>query len=294
MFQTENTTHSSTAWAFSESEVSMTRQSLNPSSHRRSLSKPMPSLFNEPDDLVLVLRVAIHHPPQPAAFLGSNPLQRLQVLLAAPGEKIEFDSLNMKTGAPPQLLPPMPPEICDFQRPPRLVQGEILSDDDGRLYERFGYRIRPLKRLCSGPRGEVLELPAEAETASRHPESPAPAEPQRSTVRQPDLKTAIPERWIKPWEFQISREEAMYDMQLAPSFRSRLAALFGNRKSWRKWQALLTGKSLDEQLWAVRPPRGRLAQPTTREWARKTLGEAGYDAKTMVAEWEIFWRRKGL
>jgi hypothetical protein len=145
--------------------------------------------------------------------------------------------------------------------------------------------------------------------SGRQPHVSAQPEPQRPTYRQLEPqqrignpinpapngpKKMIPERWIKPWEFQISREEAMYDMQLKPSFRSTVAALFGNRRSWRKWQALLAGKSLDEQLWAVRPPEGRLAQPSVREWARRTLAQAGYDENAMVAEWEIFWRRKGM
>jgi hypothetical protein len=106
---------------------------------------------------------------------------------------------------------------------------------------------------------------------------------------------------MKYWEFQISREEAIYDLQFASSrsgsptalFR-RLTGWFGHRRAWRKWQALLTGRSLDEQLWAVRPPRGRLAHPAVREWARRTLELAGYDAGMMLTEWEIFWRRKGL
>jgi hypothetical protein len=276
---------------------------------------------------------------------------------------------------------------------PRLVQGEILSDDNGRLYEKIGHHIRPLQRLFSGPRGEVLELTAEAQTEqrviepSRHaPDAEAPkpdaqaktrAEapterqptPQRSFRRPPQrpgeafsappsggkgvireplppefgaskagrqsgspegvapnyrreplppeggapnarpnfrgLKTAIPEQWIKPWEFQISREEALYDMREAASSRSALPAFirsltkwFGNRpalrEAWRKWQALLSGKSLDEQLWAVRPPRGWTTRPAVHDWARQTLEQAGYDTRMMLAEWEIFWRRKGL
>jgi len=123
--------------------------------------------------------------------------------------------------------------------------------------------------------------------------------------RNGGLKTAIQEQWIKPWEFQISREEALYDMRAARFSRGGLLAFirsltrwFGHRPAWReagrKWQALLAGKSLDEQLWDVRPPRGMIARPAVRDWALQTLERAGYDPRVMLAEWEIFWRRKGL
>jgi hypothetical protein len=374
----------------------MTKHSAN---QRRFDPRPGPSIqrFGAGNDSVRVLLVAIHRGPQPAAFLGSHPLQRLQVLLAAPGEEIEFDPLNTMARAtavaPPQLLPRMPASKANPGPRPRLVQGEILSDDNGRLYEKIGRHIRPLQRLFSGPRGEVLELPAEAQNEQRvmepspqsldaeasKPEAQAktraeaPSErqqsPQRSFRRHPQrpgeafgaphsggkrvireplppecgtsnasrqsvspegcapsyrreplppegcapnarpiargLKTAIPEQWIKPWEFQIGREEALYDMREAASPGSALPALirsmtnwFGHRRAWReawrKWQALLSGKSLDEQLWAVRPPRGWTTRQAVRDWARQTLERAGYDPRMMLVEWEIFWRRKGL
>jgi hypothetical protein len=395
--------------------------------------------FNDEADSVRVLLVAIHHALQPAAFLGSHPLQRLQVLLAAPGEEVDLEPLSAiaraTAGAARRLLPQLPVASAAGARP-RLVQGEILSDDDGRLYEKVGRRIRPLQRLFSGPRGEVLELPtdaraearaesqaearveAQAEQRAPSPQAPdadasnnetqaktrseappqRPQAPQRPFRRLPQrpresfraqhsggrgvirgpiphsggapnaarqsvppegatpnvapnagrvsvrpeggapnagrqpvppegatpnvapnagrqsppvggtqntsarcLKTTIPEQWIKPWEFQISREEALYDMRAAASSRNAPLAFirdltnrFAHGQAWRKWQALLAGKSLDEQLWAVRPPRGTIARAAVRDWARQTLEQAGYDTRVMLAEWEIFWRRKGL
>ena len=375
--------------------------------------RPRPSFhrFNAGDDSVRVLLVAIRHALQPAAFLGSHPLQRLQVLLAAPGEEVDLNPLNAMARAPagaaPQLLPQLTVAGAVGARP-RLVQGEILSDDDGRYYEKVGRRIRPLQRLFSGPRGEVLELPsearAEAEAEQREPSPQAPDADASKTEAQPKprleapprrpqpsqrpfhrppqrpreafgapfvvppsggrgvmrgplpvegatpnarrqsppeggapnaapnagrhsppeggtpnagrqsppeggtqnagarcLKTTIPEQWLKPWEFQISREEALYDMLAAASSRSAPLAFirgltdrFGHRQAWRKWQALLAGKSLDEQLWAVRPPRGLISIAAVRDWARQMLEQAGYDPRVMLAEWEIFWRRRGL
>ncbi len=375
--------------------------------------RPRPSFhrFNAGDDSVRVLLVAIRHALQPAAFLGSHPLQRLQVLLAAPGEEVDLNPLNAMArataGAAPQLLPQLTVAGAVGARP-RLVQGEILSDDDGRYYEKVGRRIRPLQRLFSGPRGEVLELPsearAEAEAEQREPSPQAPDADASKTEAQPKprleapprrpqpsqrpfhrppqrpreafgapfvvppsggrgvmrgplpvegatpnarrqsppeggapnaapnagrhsppeggtpnagrqsppeggtqnagarcLKTTIPEQWLKPWEFQISREEALYDMLADASSRSAPLAFirgltdrFGHPQAWRKWQALLAGKSLDEQLWAVRPPRGLISSAAVRDWARQMLEQAGYDPRVMLAEWEIFWRRRGL
>jgi hypothetical protein len=373
----------------------MSRHSTN-QTHFDPRRRPPSQRFDAGNNSVRVVLVAIHGGPQPAAFLGSHPLQRLQVLLAAPGEEVELDPLSAMAraiaGAPPQLLPQMPATNTGLALRPRLVQGEILSDDDGRLYEKVGRHIRPLQRLFSGPRGEVLELPAEARAERRAPSTQAPdaeaskpeaqtkspqegaprgqQSPQRLSSRPPQrpreafvappsggrgvirdplqpeggatnvsrqpvppegrtpsgapnpvrqsppegraqnasarrLKTIIPEQWIKPWEFQISREEAFYDMRAAASSRGGLLALirslrnwFGHRRAWReawrKWQALLAGKSLDEQLWAVRPPRGMIARPAVRDWALRTLGRAGYDPRVMFVEWEIYWRRKGL
>ena len=115
------------------------------------------------------------------------------------------------------------------------------------------------------------------------------------------LKKSIPERMIKPWEFRMSREEALYDMNVAKTFAGslsslarRLKALIGGGGETKKWRRPLTGKSVDEQLWAVRPPRGGVSHAAIREWARKTLEVAGYDSQAMLLEWEIFWRRKGV
>lgn len=112
-------------------------------------------------------------------------------------------------------------------------------------------------------------------------------------------RTVIPERFLRPWEFQLSREEALYDMGAAHAagpIRRMLDWLGGQatrRRQLRRWQTLLQGKTADEQLWEVRPPRGSLTHAAIREWARRMLAEAGYDSGRLLPEWEIFWRRKG-
>jgi hypothetical protein len=123
---------------------------------------------------------------------------------------------------------------------------------------------------------------AAARSASRH----LPALPKRRS---------IPERYMTPWEFHTSREEVLYDMKRGRSLLARLAGALGPWWApgvYRKWRAMLAGKSADDQLFAVRPPEGGLSCEAVREWASYTLASAGYDPDVMLTEWEIFWRRK--
>ena len=121
-------------------------------------------------------------------------------------------------------------------------------------------------------------------------------DPAAPTAR---LKDSIPNRFLKEWEFKLTREEASYEMKAEPALGSRIRRLWRRLrvlkqgKEFRKWQTLLVGRSIDEQLWAVRPPAGMLADPFVREWATKTLQHGGYDSEKMNIEWEIFWRRRG-
>ena len=123
----------------------------------------------------------------------------------------------------------------------------------------------------------------------------------KPTAQTPEaLKETIPARFIREGEFKLSREEASYDINAKPTlgslihaFSRRLGGLKA-RNEFRKWRALLAGKSTDEQLWAVHPPAGTLGDPAVREWAQQTLDRGGYDAQKMIGEWEIFWRRRGF
>jgi hypothetical protein len=114
------------------------------------------------------------------------------------------------------------------------------------------------------------------------------------------LKDSIPSRFVKEWEFKISHDEALYDMNVPLTLGKSIREIFRRlrvgkrRREFSKWQALLTGKDIDEQLWAVRPPTGLLRDSVVRDWAAKTLELGGYDSRKMMIEWEILWRRKGL
>jgi hypothetical protein len=127
------------------------------------------------------------------------------------------------------------------------------------------------------------------------------------------LRTQIPQQYLNPLQFKVSREEVLYDMQgmlgtLPPQAQALtrwiciyplrllkvfLSVLASNRRL-KKWRVMLSGKSLDQQLWTVTPPRSFSYHPTVRRWAEETLAQAGHDPKCMLVEWEIFWRRKGL
>ncbi len=129
-------------------------------------------------------------------------------------------------------------------------------------------------------------------------DAPASARPAPShEPRAPRRKRAIPERYLSPWAFSLSREQALYERGSGrwPRLRaraSRLAHPFAARAEERKWCALIAGKTPDDQLWNVPPPRAAFRTAAFRERIRQLLDSAGYDPAVMLAEWEIFWRRK--
>jgi hypothetical protein len=122
--------------------------------------------------------------------------------------------------------------------------------------------------------------------------------PESKTAPNAMLKLEIPARFIKEWEFKISREEALYDMNARPTISGLVGRFFHRfrvfklRNEFRKWQALLAGRDLDEQLWGVRPPGDMLGHTFVRDWLVRTLMRGGYDSQKMTSEWEVFWRRK--
>lgn len=112
------------------------------------------------------------------------------------------------------------------------------------------------------------------------------------------LKRSIPESYLSPWEFEKTRDEALRELTLESSgwLRNLVRAV----RSWtrsqevRDWKSTLIGKSVEDQLWGVPPPKWALKHRAVQKWARRTLALAGYDSEGMFPEWEIFWRRKGF
>jgi hypothetical protein len=96
-------------------------------------------------------------------------------------------------------------------------------------------------------------------------------------------------------------EEALYDLSRASTFPGwlganlrRLLHCLAFRRELRRWQVLLSGKSVDEQVSSVRPPRGGLMHPLVQLWTKNAIELAGYDPRKMLTEWQVFWRRKGV
>jgi len=160
-------------------------------------------------------------------------------------------------------------------------------------------------RISSDPTAETVESTGAAASTARDVGSESavagPVPPGSQQANAPSSPRDIPKRFQNPWEFQFDRDEVMYDMNIGAASTGSVRALlrkfgkwFRHREEFRRWRALLCVKNLEEQLWAVRPPRGSVSDPSVREWARQTLEGAGYDSRAMLLEWEIFWRRKGV
>jgi hypothetical protein len=111
----------------------------------------------------------------------------------------------------------------------------------------------------------------------------------------------IPERLLRPSEFQLSREEALFEMITGATFVGwlggklrRLVHCLASYRGFRKWQVLVNGKSVDEQLLTVRSPRGGLTHGLILAWTKKAIPLGGYDPRNMPTEWHKYWRRKGV
>jgi len=164
---------------------------------------------------------------------------------------------------------------------------------------------QPVGAGCApaGARFVTLRIAVDPTATVAAPIPPPPAQPAAAPPQpHPEttaLKTAIPDGFTCAANLRISRDEAIYDMTLATTrsawrrFIDRLAhGVSGG--AMRKWHALLLGKSAEEQLWGIRPPRGGLEDGRVRRWAEHALRLAGYELPRMLAEWEIHWRRQGF
>ena len=210
-----------------------------------------------------------------------------------------FDTLasEILRGASGQLLPLTPAlaaklEIVELV-PPRSVHAKA-DPELGLILP--GERVVWLE-VCDDPTALAPPIPPRTTTTPDPPPAAAVAAPPMAEARGP--KKTIPDRFLAPWQFAVSRDEALYDLNMEAarfglgSLIDRWLGAARSGREFRKWQILLTGKSLDDQLWAVRPPRRGLSNRLVRDWARRTLEAAGYDPGAMLLEWEIYWRRKG-
>lgn len=152
---------------------------------------------------------------------------------------------------------------------------------------------------ANDPTIDVATLKSKQSPVSK-PENTEKAKTVEPTAGGVSVKQEIPSRFVKDWEFRISREEAIYDLNAKPTIGRMIGNFFRRlrvvkaRNEINKWQTLLAGRNGDDQLWAVRPPAGMLAHPFVCCWANRALDLAGYNSQLMFREWQIFWGRKGL
>ncbi|MFN0172614.1 MAG: hypothetical protein ACKV22_40055 [Bryobacteraceae bacterium] len=182
------------------------------------------------------------------------------------------------------------------QLAPQLAHPEQLRDDH---LLRCEVALAPASESRPGFRpvdpavaGKLGLPPFPAQFALKVAEDPTRA-------ASPPPRTLIPERFRKPWEFQVSREEVLSQMARdgRPSWRERLTRFLNRREAERatdRWQGQLEGKPLMDQLWGVRPPRAGFQEAAVQKWVESTLSAAGWDPTRGRREWEIFWRRKGV
>jgi hypothetical protein len=153
--------------------------------------------------------------------------------------------------------------------------------------------------IAAGDRIVRLRLAVDptAEVAAAVTAAPASAATSPAPDGSPSaLKTTIPERFLTPWEVRFTREQVLSDLQSRDSVSARVRRWIQAvhlKTELKKWQRQLWGKAADEQLWGVRPPKGSLRATDVYEWAKTTLASSGYDA-SMLQEWKIFWRQRGL
>jgi hypothetical protein len=150
------------------------------------------------------LLLAIGRAMSPPVVHMRSTFQPMRVIVVQPDLNSTIDQAAQWGCETPHLLPPAarPDEAINHNEPAwqqRIVQGEILSDENGRLYEKLGRHIRPVRQLASGPSGELVEMfpaerkklrviphPAKVVTNQRTaaPEKPEPTSAMRDAIRK--------------------------------------------------------------------------------------------------------------
>src|SRR6266436_8201771 len=112
--------------------------------------------FDAPTTHPPMFFVGIQREVAPPICFGQSRLQRMRIIFVEP----ERASGASEADGEPQfeLLPPLPPLPHRRALQPRLVNGEILRDENDEFYERIGNRIRRLRTLAAGPNGEVIDI----------------------------------------------------------------------------------------------------------------------------------------
>jgi hypothetical protein len=108
----------------------------------------------------------------------------------------------------------------------------------------------PRKHGFLPPHERVFRLQVALDvTLDADPNKPLQSAPEQTPTPVSAGKRTIPEQFLNPLEFKISREEAIYEMNIAPrvkgswfSFLERIKVRVSD-PAFRKWKALLCGRS---------------------------------------------------
>ena len=197
-------------------------------------------------------------------------------------------------------LVPLSYELCrrfglSLPRPAFALAATQAFNSPGTVFP--GARFVTLRVALDPTVDTAPEAPRAAEVAT--PTTPVAAVTPVAPTVTAAANTTIPEEFGKPWHYHHDRDEILYDMRLAASrgsWRRLIDGLFHrvSTHDMKKWLAILGGKTTDQQLWAVKPPRGAFHDPRIRHWLEQTLQLGGYDVARMQVEWEIHWRRQIL
>ena len=139
--------------------------------------------FDAPTTHPPMFFVGIQREVAPPICFGQSRLQRMRIIFVEP----ERASGASEADGEPQfeLLPPLPALPHRRALQPRLVNGEILRDENDEFYERIGNRIRRLRTLTAGPNGEVIDI---ARTEQQQSKPSITEEP----LKQPEVQCRLP------------------------------------------------------------------------------------------------------
>src|SRR5262245_35467454 len=109
-------------------------------------------------DFNQLVMLAIERALAPPVFHRRSVLQPMRIVVVDPtvlGRTQPNEEVSGRPFVLPRALPPAgeTSNAAANQFRHRAVRGEILSDEQGRLYEKLGRQIRPISQLASGPFG---------------------------------------------------------------------------------------------------------------------------------------------
>ena len=130
------------------------------------------------------LLLAIGRAMSPPEVHMRTTFQPMRIIVVQPDLASNVDRAAEWGCETPQLLPLAVHSAQNSTRQ-RIIQGEILSDESGRLYEKLGRQVRPVHQLASGPAGELIEvIPADRNNLRVVPPSSAAIETPKVVTTQ--------------------------------------------------------------------------------------------------------------